>query len=96
MVVFWRRKRGRGWRMKAAMNGIGALATGITFVIVGANKFIDGAWIAILLIPILVVTFLRVYGRHKHVYPGSSMSDLALAELEPSSSPRAVAALGRS
>jgi amino acid transporter len=89
MVVFWRRKRGKGWRMKAAMNGIGAVATGITFVIVGANKFIDGAWIAILLIPILVVTFLRVYGQHKQVDRGSSLPDVMLPKLKPSSSPRA-------
>ena len=44
------------------MNGIGAAATGVTFVIVGAEKFFDGAWIAVLLIPILVALFLQVHG----------------------------------
>jgi hypothetical protein len=42
---------------------VGALATGITFVIVGTEKFVDGAWIAVLLIPILVILFLQVHGR---------------------------------
>lgn len=39
------------------------VATGVTFVIVGAEKFFDGAWIAVLLIPILVALFLQVHGR---------------------------------
>ena len=40
----------KAWRLKAMMNGFCALATGITFIIVGSFKFFDGAWIAILLI----------------------------------------------
>lgn len=45
------------------LNAIGALATGVTFVIVGASKFLDGAWIALLLIPIMVAIFLQVHSR---------------------------------
>jgi amino acid transporter len=67
MVIHWRRERSKGWRVKALLNGIGALATGITFVIVGAFKFVDGAWIAVLLIPILVLLFLQVRGRGREV-----------------------------
>jgi amino acid transporter len=63
MVILWRRERSKGWRVKALLNGIGAAATGVTFVIVGAEKFFDGAWIAVLLIPILVALFLQVHGR---------------------------------
>lgn len=63
MVVLWRRERTRGWRLKALLNGTGALATGVTFVIVGSFKFFDGAWIAVLLIPILVALFLQIHGR---------------------------------
>lgn len=79
--------------MKAAFNGAGALATGITFVIVGANKFFDGAWIALLLIPILVAFFLRVRARRKSVDQAPSLRDLVLPRFEPSSSPRAVTSL---
>jgi amino acid transporter len=63
MVIHWRRQRGRGWRLKALLNGTGAVATAITFVIVGSAKFLEGAWIAVLLIPILVVLFLQVHSR---------------------------------
>ena len=64
MLVHWIRKRGRAWRVKAFLNGIGAVATGIGFIIVGSFKFFDGAWIAIILIPILVALFLHIHSRH--------------------------------
>ena len=63
MVIHWRRERSKGWRIKASLNAVGALATGVTFIIVGAFKFLDGAWIAVLLIPMLVALFLQVHGR---------------------------------
>jgi len=49
------------------LNGIGAIMTGVTFIIVGYTKFIGGAWIALLLIPMLVLTFVRVHGRGREV-----------------------------
>jgi amino acid transporter len=57
MVVHWRRVRGKGWRLKAALNGLGALATGTTLVVVGASKFTQGAWITAMIIPIFVFVF---------------------------------------
>ncbi len=60
MVVHWWRERGAGWRGKLVLNGIGALATGVTTLIVGISKFAAGAWITIILIPLLVVMFLSV------------------------------------
>ena len=65
MVIHWRRERGKAWRLKAIMNGLGALATGITFVIVGSFKFFDGAWIAVLLIPLLLGIFLHIHRRQQ-------------------------------
>jgi amino acid transporter len=65
MVMIWRRERTKGWRFKALLNGTGALATGITFAVVGTEKFFEGGWIALLLIPILVLAFLQVHSRHK-------------------------------
>ncbi|HUO41818.1 MAG TPA: APC family permease [Methylomirabilota bacterium] len=63
MVILWRQERGKGWRLKALLNGVGAAATGVTFIIVGTEKFFDGAWIAVLLIPILVAIFIQIHGR---------------------------------
>jgi amino acid transporter len=65
MVRHFRRERGRRWTTKALLNGVGAIATGITFVIVGYSKFVGGAWIALLLIPMLVLVFVQVHSRHK-------------------------------
>jgi amino acid transporter len=84
MLSHWWRERGKGWKAKAALNGTGALATGVTFVIVAANKFFEGAWVAILLVPILVILFLRVHARHSPSDRGSSLHHLTLSELEPS------------
>jgi len=63
MVVHWFRSREPGWRWRAALNGIGALATGIVSVLQVATKFIEGAWIVVLIIP-LIILLLRKIHRH--------------------------------
>ena len=65
MVIHWRRERGNAWKLKALLNGTGAAATAITFVIVGSFKFFEGGWIALLLIPFLVILFRRFYKRRQ-------------------------------
>ena len=67
MVVHWWRKRERRWLLKASANGVGALATAVTLFIVGASKFVNGAWIAILLIPVLVAVFMRIRAHYQQV-----------------------------
>ena len=67
MVVHWYRERGRGWLLKAVFNGTGALATGVTLVIVAFSKFTSGAWITILLIPLIVFGFLRIQHHYREV-----------------------------
>ena len=65
MVVHWWRLRDevRGWRWRAALNGLGALATGVVAIIVGVAKFALGAWIILLLIPLLIGLMWSI-GRH--------------------------------
>ena len=63
MVVHWWRERGPGWKGKAALNGLGATATGVALLVIGAGKFAGGAWIVILLLPLLVLLF-RAVRRH--------------------------------
>ncbi|MAT97172.1 MAG: amino acid permease [Anaerolineaceae bacterium] len=53
----------RTWRWKKALNTVGAITTGIVFIILLATKFIDGAWIVALAIPLLVFMFNTI---HKH------------------------------
>ncbi len=60
MVLHWGRERGRRWRAHAAINAVGAAATAIVVVVIGASKFVHGAWIVILVIPLLVLGFLTI------------------------------------
>ena len=63
MVVHWRR-HGQGHAMHSMMlNGIGALATGLTTAVVLVAKFVEGAWITVLLIPLLIL-MMRAVQRH--------------------------------
>jgi amino acid transporter len=55
MVAHWRRVRGPGFRRFMLVNGLGAIATGITVIVVLVAKFVEGAWITALLIPALVI-----------------------------------------
>lgn len=60
MVRHWTKARGERWRLKAVVNAIGAWATGIVFIVVLAAKFIHGAWIITLVVPIIVLGFRKV------------------------------------
>ncbi|GAA5012993.1 APC family permease [Streptomyces hyderabadensis] len=57
MVRHWRRERNRGWRGKAVLNGLGALLTGVSAVVVTVTKFQEGAWLIVIALPLLVVAF---------------------------------------
>ena len=63
MVVRWRRLGHPGWRSHAAVNGLGAVVTGIVLLVVAATKALEGAWFIILLIPVYVL-FFKVTRRH--------------------------------
>ena len=65
MVVHWRKKRGPGWLKSAFVNGLGALVTGITVIVVLVAKFAEGAWITLLFVPMTIVLFIEVR-RHYH------------------------------
>ncbi len=60
MVRHWVRKGGRGWRLKAVINGLGAAATGVTLLVVLVEKFLTGAWLTVIVIPALAIGFLQV------------------------------------
>jgi len=82
MVVHWYKERGRGWLIKAAFNGAGALATGATVIVVAVSKFMDGAWITVMVIPLMVLAFHRVHRHYQQV-----RQQLSLRGLPPSLRP---------
>jgi len=79
MVFHWRRVRGPAFRRNMFINGLGALVTGITVLVVLVAKFIDGAWITMLLIPAILLLMYAVhrhYGRVSEEVADSSPLDL--------------------
>ncbi|MFZ0289732.1 MAG: APC family permease [Candidatus Sulfotelmatobacter sp.] len=65
MVMHWEKKRGPNWLKSAFVNGLGALVTGITTIVVLVAKFVEGAWITLLFIPLTIV-FFSLVRRHYH------------------------------
>ena len=78
MVVHWRRLRTPGWRTSAAINGFGAVVTGIVLIIVATTKAAEGAWIILLMIPALVFVFEITRRHYDHV-----SSELTLRGWQP-------------
>ncbi len=69
MVRHWWTRRGqaRHWRHSILINGLGALTTLLVALIISVTKFLFGAWIVVLLIPLLVLTFLAISHHYSHV-----------------------------
>src|SRR5581483_9591495 len=74
LVRHWMRLRDRNWQVRAAVNGLGAGATGVVAVIVAASKFILGAWMVLVLIPILVFLMWAVSRHYSAVAKASEAS----------------------
>ena len=89
MVVHWWRERGPHWQLKTLANAVGAIATGVTLLVVGITKFLDGAWITIIVIPLLVFMFLRIRQHYRHVREQLTMHGLP-PTLKPFDKPRVV------
>lgn len=67
MVIRWRQVATPHWQTHAAINSIGAGLSAITLVIIATTKFALGAWIVVVLIPLIVSFFLFVHSHYTHV-----------------------------
>jgi hypothetical protein len=67
MVGHWRRVRGRGAVQSMLVNGLGAVTTGLTLVVVLLTKFVAGAWVSVLLIAGIMSTMLWVRRHYDEV-----------------------------
>jgi amino acid transporter len=66
MVMHWMRSREPGWRWRAALNGLGAVATAVVSVVQVVTKFTTGAWIVVLIIPLIILALRRIYRHYEH------------------------------
>jgi hypothetical protein len=67
MVRHWLRLREAGWRWRMFVNGGGAVVTGVVLLTLAVTKFAEGAWIVVVIIPLLVVAFLAVHWHYEEV-----------------------------
>ncbi len=65
MVVHWHKGRGVGWQRSIVINGVGAALCAIVLVIIAYTKFADGAWVVLVLLPIIYGIFKLIKSRYK-------------------------------
>jgi amino acid transporter len=61
LVVHWWKDRPARWHYRAAINGFGAVVTAVATVIFLISKFVDGAWVVVVMVPTFVLLFRRVH-----------------------------------
>ncbi len=84
MVGHWRRVGGEGATRSMIVNGLGAVATGVTVIVVLVAKFVQGAWVTVLLIPGLLVVMAAVRRHYHRVFLETrSVAPLELNDLTP-------------
>jgi len=74
MVRRWLSKGGPHWKKKLIVNGIGAVTTAIASGIIATTKFSHGAWIVIVIIPLLIMMFRGIHSHYKAVAEQVSLS----------------------
>jgi amino acid transporter len=89
MVVHWKKL---GQTRHALVNGVGAIATGATLVVVSVSKFGEGAWLTVAVVPLLVIFFLRV-NRHYRIV-GQQIATIEPMEMPDRVDPIVVLAAG--
>jgi len=94
MVVHWFKQRGPRWKRSMLINGLGALVTGMTVLVVLVAKFTQGAWITVIFIPMLIVFFRKVR-RHYHNVTVATKCSEAVEPAIHKSSPIAVVPMDR-
>lgn len=63
MVVHWIKSHEPGWRWRAVLNGLGAIATGLVSLVQIVTKFTEGGWIISVIIPVIIYALWRI---HRH------------------------------
>jgi amino acid transporter len=75
MVMHWKRKGGSGAYGSMLINGLGALATGITTLVVVVAKFTEGAWLTVLVIPALFALMAAVHRQYQRIETETAQDD---------------------
>jgi len=65
----------KGWELKMVINAIGAILTGVVMVVFAVTKFIQGAWLVVIIIPALVVLFTSIHRHYVHLAKDLSLDN---------------------
>ena len=80
MLVHWTRKKTPGWKHKAVINALGTAICGIVCIAIAVTRFLDGAWVVVVVIPLLVL-FMKAINRHYAKVAGLLRVDVHPKEL---------------
>jgi hypothetical protein len=75
MVRRWLTRREPGWRWRWGLNALGAATTGLVMLVIAVTKFSHGAWMVVLLIPLLVALFMMIHRHYADVAGQLSLDD---------------------
>lgn len=67
MFFRWRKLKGKNWAVKASINGFGAFVTFFVVIVIAITKFTQGAWIVVIVIPILILMMFRIKNHYNAV-----------------------------
>lgn len=68
----------KGWQYRMIINGFGAVCTAVVMVVFAATKFAEGAWVVLLLTPILVTIFFAIHHHYKGVAKKLSLENFGV------------------
>lgn len=67
MVRYWLRNREPRWRSHMTVNALGAVTTAVVAAIIIITKFVDGAWVVLLILPLFIGLMLMIRGHYERV-----------------------------
>jgi amino acid transporter len=76
MVRRWLRLKEKGWRWRMCVNGVGAVVTGVVLLTLAVTKFMEGAWIVVVVVPLLVLVFVVLHRHYERVADELSLEGL--------------------
>ncbi len=80
MVLHWFKEKGKHWHLKACLNGLGAVTTLIVMLVIAFTRFTHGAWVVVILVPLMVFLFFNI---HRHYIRVKSILAASRTEFQP-------------
>ncbi len=90
MVRHWFRERSPGWHSRAFMNGLGSMITVIVLLVILQTKFLAGAWVVVVAIPVIVSLFLAIHRHYRYVVERLSLQGIPPRDYLPRPNPAVV------